>query len=627
MLVKCLSRIAITVCALFVLNGCLAGADLPGDPIDNPDLGTLVENVALPPPTLVLVVPINPNTETIVWTPVGDPTLKYYIVDRGNTPQTVATLTSVAPNRTSWTSANLTPDTQYCWGLRTVNNLNQVSTRSNILCATTPATPTTPAPTGLVANAISDSRITLTWNPVPNTSVYHVFSRIAGNATFNFLATVVAPATTFTAANLQAGTTYEFQVTAVTINGESPPSNIASATTLEAGLEGYWRFDEDGGGSAADRSGFGRTVSLANASFSDDRAPVRLLTDSIDPNQNRSALSITAAADSQATAATAPAFRFAGGSFAFSGWVNFPTGAAADIVGERAAGCGTLGWKLGQDSTSGLAVQGAGGTFSFGASIPAATWTHVGFSYDSATTTLTTYVNGAQTASGTYAPRSGLTTVPLTFGHVGGCPGGEVLIDEVRILSRPLSAAEVAGLGLRPTPPTLTVTAPFANSQVLTWTAVPGASRFAVYKGTAPGNEEFFTQVVGGGSATSFVGQHLDPLTQYSWFVRVEAGELTSNPSNEVVLSTPDVPAAPANFRVTSTANHAVGLAWDASPSAAVYRISMAGAATAGQAVVAPRTTAVFANLAPGTYQFTILVEDTAQNKGHASAPLSVTVP
>jgi len=40
MLVKGLSRIAMTLCAMFTLTSCLAGEDLPGeDPIDNPDLG------------------------------------------------------------------------------------------------------------------------------------------------------------------------------------------------------------------------------------------------------------------------------------------------------------------------------------------------------------------------------------------------------------------------------------------------------------------------------------------------------------------------------------------------------------------------------------------------------------
>src|SRR4029079_1512585 len=123
-----------------------------------------------------------------------------------------------------------------------------------------------------------------------------------------------------------------------------------------------------------------------------------------------------------------------------------------------------------------------------------------------------------------------------------------VLIDEVRIYSRALTAAEMAAFGRVPAAPTLSITAPFANSEVLTWTAVPNATNYVVYKGTAPGNEVFFTTVPGGGAATTLTCKHLDPLTQYTWCVRVEAPELDSGPSNEAVKTTPDVPAAPTNF-------------------------------------------------------------------------------
>jgi titin len=234
-----LFRIAMAVSAVFVLNSCLAGEDVPGDdPIDNPDLGSLVENIALPPPTLLSATAVTPTAETITWSAVSDPSLKYYIVDRGNTPTTLTTLTSVQPTKTTFTQTSLTPNTQYCWAVRDVNTLNQVSGRSNVLCATTPATSTTPAPTGLTATAVSDTRISLSWNPVAGATVYHPFIRVAGSGgAFSPLPTVTAPTTTLLAANLQPATTYEFVVTAVTVNGESAQSNIATATTFGAGIE------------------------------------------------------------------------------------------------------------------------------------------------------------------------------------------------------------------------------------------------------------------------------------------------------------------------------------------------------------------------------------------------------
>lgn len=154
------------------------------------------------------------------------------------------------------------------------------------------------------------------------------------------------------------------------------------------------------------------------------------------------------------------------------------------------------------------------------------------------TSQLVLYVNGRQVSSASYAPWNSLAATPLTVGHVGGCAGGATLIDELRIFSRELAASEVAALGTVPPAPTLSVTAPSAHLEILTWTAVANASRYFVYRGTATGNESFLTSVAG--SALTFRAQQLSPLTQYSWFVRAEVGTLASPASNEVVLSTPD---------------------------------------------------------------------------------------
>ena len=136
--------------------------------------------------------------------------------------------------------------------------------------------------------------------------------------------------------------------------------------------------------------------------------------------------------------------------FSLSVWVKLPAAGSADILGMRNAGCGTLGWKLGQDATNQLNVAGQGGTRSFGTSLAAGAWTQVAFTYDPTTTTLALYVNGAPVATSLYTPRNSLTTTPLSFGHVGGCAGGAAMLDELHIFSRTLSAAEIALLGTVP---------------------------------------------------------------------------------------------------------------------------------------------------------------------------------
>jgi hypothetical protein len=63
-----------------------------------------------------------------------------------------------------------------------------------------------------------------------------------------------------------------------------------------------------------------------------------------------------------------------------------------------------------------------------------------------ATSNLAIYVNGAlvSTISGTLF---GLSHDPFYIGHVAGCPGGAVMMDSVQILSRAMSATEIAAIG------------------------------------------------------------------------------------------------------------------------------------------------------------------------------------
>ena len=606
---------------LSALNGCMAGSAT----VDDPELGAIVDDLALPPPTNLRGTATAPNRIDIQWDAVAGANLKNYVVDRGPSPGTETSLTSVAPDKTTWTSTNLTPNTQYCWDVRSITLNNERSGPSNEVCLTTPGAATTPAPTNVAATAISDTRITVTWAAVTGATVYHVFmAQFTGAATgpFSQVASVAAPATSTTVANLSPGVRYAFHVTAVSVGGESVPSSPdATAMTFIAGLEGLWKFD-DTGSVARDSSGFHRDATLAGATFSPDHPSVNVT--------NRTSLAIADAATSAATAPAANAFRFAGAAFTLSTWVKLASAAATDIVGERAAGCGTLGWKLGQDATNQLNVSGGGGTRSFGASLAAGVWTQVAFAYDPVAGTLALYINGARVASAAYTPRNSLTTAPLSIGHVGGCAGGGVQIDELHIYSRTLSDAEIAVLGTLPaTSPVLSMTAPDASHEVLRWTAVSGANLYYVFRGTAAGNEEFLTSVAG--TSLTFTGQHLDPLTQYSWFVRATIGGDPYSQSNEVVLSTPDVLPAPANVMATPVLPTRVTVSWSAVTGATSYKIFRSSTGATGPfsqvgAVLAPTTSFQSANLTTGTtYWFEVLAVDAGGNLGHLSAPVSAT--
>jgi fibronectin type 3 domain-containing protein len=97
----------------------------------------------------------------------------------------------------------------------------------------TPAAPV--APSGLAASAVSSSQINLTWtNNAANATAIKVY-RSTGGVNFTAIATNLSPSTTtYSDTGLSAGTTYSYRVRATNSVGDSPDSNVASATTQSA---------------------------------------------------------------------------------------------------------------------------------------------------------------------------------------------------------------------------------------------------------------------------------------------------------------------------------------------------------------------------------------------------------
>lgn len=120
------------------------------------------------------------------------------------------------------------------------------------------------------------------------------------------------------------------------------------------------------------------------------------------------------------------------------------------------------------------------------------------------------------------------------------------------------------------------------------------------------------------------------PLTQYSWFVRAEVGDLDSPASNEVLRSTPDLLPAPGNVTATAQPPSSAALSWSAVTGAdgyQLYQSANGGPFVLQQSVGAATTSLAVGGLSSGTYQFEVAAEDSGQNQGHLSAPASVTLP
>ena len=596
------------VLSLVVLLGFGACAEL--------DYGITESEVAPPPPTLTVSI-VNSQEMFLSWTMSAG--ADGYVIDMGNTPATVTSLTTWPVTPTTFQANHLQPGTQYCWQIRAYNNGFEISTPSNMVCLTTPGGSVVEAPMNVTAQAISESRIMINWDAVPGAIKYYVYQAQGANP-FSYIGTAVAPQTSFLSTGLLPSTTYFYQIVAATASHESPPSTPpASATTFGPGggvFEGYWKFDERTGTTAQDSSGFGRTATLTNgAAFTmTDRAPI---------DDNRSSLDASAGG-SFATVANAPGFNLTG-NFTVAFWAKAPAGGNVSIIGMRGANCGPLGWEIGQDA-GGLYFAGENGTVTFGQSLSTTEYTHVAVTHNVGT--MRVYVNGDAIGSAPYMPANSAPG-PLTMGHVAGCNGGPVLLDEVQIYSRELSAADIEILGTVPPPPTnLTVTSSTAVSMELSWEPVPGATSYIISKGTSAGNTTMLTHSP---NTPSYHADHLAPNTTYFWTVRAVVNGLVSNASNEASGTTTGGPEAPTNVTATVVAPDRIQVTWTAVSSAVKYYVfeSVNGGAYAYRGTaVAPSTQYTTVNLQPGTtYSYQVQAVDNVQFESPLSAPASATTP
>ncbi|HEX2686605.1 MAG TPA: fibronectin type III domain-containing protein [Kofleriaceae bacterium] len=569
-------------------------------------------------PTDIVATPVLDSEIDLSWTNFPGATATYVFESQAGGPSNF--LTTVLPPGDTFAATGLAANTMYCYQLASHladGSYSGLSTPP--VCATTAAGPQ--PPTGLLATAISGTSILVQWQPAAGAAKYDVRESQSGGP-FMLVGVSLASEQTFEAGNLQPSTGYCFTVSTVfPDNTESAPSPLACATTLgsgnNGGFQGYWKLDERSGTTALDSSGWNRHGTITNAVYSiADRAQL---------DDNRSAISFTASPDSAITVAPAPAFDLLD-VFTVAFWAKLPAAADVTFIGMRGAGCGALGWEIGQDA-SGLHFAGQTQTVAAGAAIPVGVWTHVAVTYASGTMQI--FVNGVQTASAPFVPDNTLQA-SLNMGHVAGCAGGAVLMDDVQILARAMSSTEVSAIGTLPPPPTnVHVTSKTSATLVFAWDPVPGATQYIISKSTAPGNETFYTHSVA--DPPSFGDSHLTPDTQYSYNVRAVVGNLFSNPSNEVVDTTKPPPAPPTNVVASVSAPDRILVQWTAAPDAFVYFVfqSTAGApfVFAGS-VEAPGTAFEAVNLSPATtYTFQIQTEDIVQTVGPPSLPASATTP
>ena len=142
------------------------------------------------------------------------------------------TLLTTLGNVTTYQNIGLTPSTTYSYRVRAIDLAGNVSNQSNAASAMTQPAPDTTAPTtptGLIANAISSSRISLSWSASTDNVAVSGY-RVYQNGVF---LAAVGNVTTYQTAGLAASTTYSYNVDAIDSSGNaSGVSAVATATTL-----------------------------------------------------------------------------------------------------------------------------------------------------------------------------------------------------------------------------------------------------------------------------------------------------------------------------------------------------------------------------------------------------------
>ena len=569
-------------------------------------------------PTNVTAMATSSSRINVGWTGVSGATYYYiYRSDAGGPFNAIAAQPASSP--TTFESAGLSASTSYCYEVSAYAPSGMSSLSSPAACTSTlDVNGGLAAPTNLTATPTSSSRIALSWTASANATNYYIY-RSDNGGPFNSIGQVASPTTSFIAAGLSGSTNYCFEVTAFSSasNSMSPFSNTACTMTSAAGLIARWKFDEKAGTQAVDVSGNQYTGTLVGgAAFT--KADVAPVLD--DTGHNSSSVSIPGAAGDAVSVADNGVFNL-DDDFSVSLWVK-PSGGTLHLIGKRATSCGATDWEIGQDG-SGLYL-GGGTRLNFGATLSTTAWTQVGVSFHAGTATL--YINGAQTATGAYAQGTNVTGA-LELGNAGDCGGSALLLDEVRIYTSSLTSTDMSNLGTIPTAPTnLVATASSSTHVDLTWTAVSGADQYLIYRGSAAGNETYYTSAP---ATPSFSGDHLSPGQTTSWKVRAVHNGLVSDFSNEQVVTTTTGPAAPTGVTATATSTSQVDISWTAVSGAKAYYIyvSQGGSAyTAIGAVLSPTLTFTAGGLTSGTtYSFEVTATDVDNTESAKSSPATAT--
>jgi kumamolisin len=177
---------------------------------------------------------VSSSQVNLAWV-AGDNTQTAFVIQRKTGANPFAQIAIVGANVLTYQDTGLAASTTYTYEVFATNAGGQ-SQPSNQASGTTSSGTTGPpvpaAPVSLTATTISSMQINLAWAAGDNTQTGFVIDRKSGTGAFAQIAQVSAATLAYADQNLQASTTYTYEVFATNAVGQSQASNQASATTL-----------------------------------------------------------------------------------------------------------------------------------------------------------------------------------------------------------------------------------------------------------------------------------------------------------------------------------------------------------------------------------------------------------
>lgn len=180
-------------------------------------------------PTGLAAVVVPPTQITITWTDASSDETGFEL-ERSVDGIKFSKIADLAANVKIYQNTNLNPNTKYWYRILAVNASGK-SAYSNIAIATTPQI-APKAPENLVATAVSQTEIGLSWTDLSNNETGFQLERSINGTTFTKIADIGPDITAYQNTGLSAATEYHYRVRAVNAAGASGYSNVSLAKTM-----------------------------------------------------------------------------------------------------------------------------------------------------------------------------------------------------------------------------------------------------------------------------------------------------------------------------------------------------------------------------------------------------------